>query len=193
MLDAWDLARDETAGLSCKAFGVGAIMRMPGRLRISWQDGMTLKLEFDAGAQTRLLQFDSSPPPAEPTWQGHSIAQWEVAGQPIDLAAPAPGPGRGAPPGAGRGGSLKAVTTGMREGYLRKNGVPYSASAVVTEYFDRVEYPNGDIVLLVRTVVDDARYLQQPFITSTHFKLEADGSKWTPTPCKIDPPTARIE
>src|SRR5438093_3043070 len=55
LADMWDLAKDEAAGLACKAFGVGNIMRMPGRLHISWQDDMTLKLEFDAGTQTRLL------------------------------------------------------------------------------------------------------------------------------------------
>jgi hypothetical protein len=77
----------------------------------------------------------------------------------------------------------------MREGHLRKNGIPYSADAVVTEYFDRVgPEPNGDVFLIVRTVVEDPKYLQLPFITSTNFKLEPDGSKWSPTPCKIDPP-----
>jgi hypothetical protein len=25
--------------------------------------------------------------------------------------------------------------------------------------------------------------LQMPFLTSTHFKKEADGAKWMPTPC----------
>jgi len=88
-----------------------------------------------------------------------------------------------------RGGSLKVVTTNMREGHLRKNGIPYSSDAVVTEYFDRVgPEPNGDVFLIVRTVVEDPKYLQLPFITSTNFKLEPDGSKWNPTPCKIDPP-----
>jgi hypothetical protein len=88
-----------------------------------------------------------------------------------------------------RGGSLFVTTTNFRDGYLRKNGVPYSANATITEYFDKVgPEPNGDVILLVRTVVDDPKYLQLPFITSTHFKLEKDGSKWTPSPCKIDPP-----
>ncbi len=196
--DAWDLAKDEAAGLACKPFGVGNIMRMPGRLRITWQDDLTLKIEFDAGTQTRLLHFSEAPSPAEPTWQGHSTAQWEVAGQRINLGADAAGPGRGAVPGgpgrgAGRGGSLSVVTTKMREGYLRKNGVPYSTNAVVTEYFDRLgPEPNGDVILLVRTVVDDPTYLQQPFITSTNFKLEPNDSKWTPSPCKIDPPAVQM-
>jgi hypothetical protein len=207
--DMWDLAKDEVGGNACKPFGVGNIMRMPGRLHISWQDESALKLEFDAGTQTRLLHFDAAPPPAgtERTWQGYSVAEWEVAGQELQLdrngvpvVAPTGG-GRGAGRGAGggggrggrgeapRGGSLKVVTTNMREGYLRKNGVPYSEAAVVSEYFDRLgPEPNGDVILIVRTVVDDPKYLAQPFITSTHFKLEPNGSKWNPTPCKIEPP-----
>jgi hypothetical protein len=202
--DAWDLARDESSGNACKPFGVAGLMRMPGRVHISWQDDDTLKVEFDAGTQTRLLHFGAGKPPSgEKTWQGYSTAQWEIAGQAVNLDrngipnGPSPagggagnrgrgGAGRGGPP---RGGSLKVDTTNFRDGYLRKNGVPYSANAQVEEYFDRVgPEPNGDVILLVRMVVDDPKYLNQPFITSTHFKLEKDGSKWNPTPCKIDPP-----
>ena len=53
-------------------------MRLPGRLRISWQDDTTLKVETDTGTQTRLLRFGAAPAPAEPTWQGHSVAQWNA-------------------------------------------------------------------------------------------------------------------
>ncbi len=197
--DSWNLAKDDSAGLSCKPYGIGNIMRMPGRMHITWQDDNTMKAEFDAGTQTRLLHF--SPKPAKmdaPSWQGYSAAEWQVAGQALNLdrngipqAAPGGrggrgGAGRGGPP---RGGSLFVTTTNFREGYLRKNGVPYSANATITEYFDKVgPEPNGDVILLVRTVVDDPKYLQVPFITSTHFKLERDGAKWNPSPCKIDPP-----
>jgi hypothetical protein len=196
--DLWNLAKDDAAGLSCKPYGIGNIMRMPGRLHITWQDDSTLKLEFDAGTQTRLLHFDKKPAAlGPPTWQGHSHADWQVAGQAVALdrngvpngpspGAGAGGRGRGGPPA---GGSLFVTTTDFREGYLRKNGVPYSASANITEYLDRVgPEPNGDVILVVRTVVDDSKYLQTPFITSTHFRLEKDGSKWNPSPCKIDPP-----
>jgi hypothetical protein len=41
---------------------------------------------------------------------------------------------------------------------------------------------------LLRTMVDDPKYLNQPFVTSTHFRLEPDASRWHPTPCKTDPP-----
>jgi hypothetical protein len=199
--DTWDLAKDEASGNACKPFGVGNIMRMPGRLRITWQDDTTLKLEFDAGTQTRLLNFGGKPPAGgEKSWQGQSVAEWEIAGQrQIDRnGIPIAGGGRGGGGGGGsadgpdqapKGGSLKVVTTNMREGHLRKNGIPYSADAVVTEYFDRVgPEPNGDVFLIVRTVVEDPKYLDQPFITSTNFKLEPNGSKWNPTACKIDPP-----
>jgi hypothetical protein len=200
--DTWNLSKDEAAGLSCKPYGVANIMRMPGRMHITWQDDTTLKAEFDAGTQTRLLRFTGSAPAAgEKTWQGFSSAAWEIAGQQVNvdrngipIAAPAAGRGGGGRGGRGavappRGGSLRVVTTNFRDGYLRKNGVPYSAAATITEYFDRVgPEPNGDVILLVRTVVEDPKYLQMPFITSTHFKLEKDGAKWNPTPCKIDPP-----
>jgi len=204
--DSWDFAKDEAAGLSCKPYGIGNIVRMPGRMRITWQDDKTLKAEFDAGTQTRLLHFDQKPASLGPaTWQGYSHAEWQVAGQTLDLdrngipqfgggggggGGGAGGRGRGGRGGAApRGGSLFVATTNFREGYLRKNGVPYSANATITEYFDKVgPEPNGDVILLVRTVVDDPKYLQTPFITSTHFKLEKDGAKWSPSPCKIDPP-----
>jgi len=186
--EAWDYAREQTADNACKPFGVGGLTRMPGRLHVTWQDDRTLKLEFDAGTQTRLLRFGQAPPSPAPTWQGDSAAAWEFAGgvetdrNGIPAATAA---GRGARPRADapKGGSLRVTTTNFRPGFLRKNGVPYSATAKIEEYFDRITYPNGDTFLLVRTVVDDPVYLQLPFITSTNFKLEKDGSKWHPTPC----------
>ena len=87
-----------------------------------------------------------------------------------------------------QGGSLRAVTRHMRAGYLRKNGVPYSEDAVVTEAFHRHDEPNGDVWFTVTTIVEDPRYLTQPFITSTSFRKEADQSKWNPTPCQTAAP-----
>jgi hypothetical protein len=204
--DAWDPAKDTAAGNACKSYGAAAIMRVPGRLHISWQDDTTLKIETDAGTQTRLLHFTGTPG-GDPSWQGYSAAVWEIAGGGGGRGAPAPAPapaggtgvpagGAAAAPAAGqarggrggaappRGGSLKATTTRLKEGYLRKNGVPYSENAVVTEYFDRHTESNGDEWFTVTTIVDDPKYLQQSFITSTHFKKEADASKWYPSACK---------
>src|SRR6185436_9027347 len=125
--DLWDPAKDEASGNQCKAYGVGNIMRMPGRLHITWQDDQTLKLEFDAGTQTRLLHFEGSAPAgAEPTWQGYSTAQWEIGGQqPLDRNGIPVAPGTILPAGGAgsgnrvagdalRGGSLKVNTTNFR-------------------------------------------------------------------------------
>src|SRR6266852_2533716 len=49
--DAWAPAKDTAAGNACKSYGAAAIMRVPGRLHISWQDDTTLKIETDAGNQ----------------------------------------------------------------------------------------------------------------------------------------------
>jgi hypothetical protein len=184
--DAWDLAKDEASRTQCRAYGAAAIMRMPGRVRISWENDTTLRIETDAGTQTRLLQFGESRELAgEPTWQGLSVASWEgrpSAGGGGGQAPAATGQGQQAPEPP-RGGSLKVVTTHMRPGYLRKNGVPYSENAVVTEYFDR-HAAYGTEWFTVTTIVEDPKYLNQPFITSSHFKREPDGSKWNPTPCE---------
>jgi hypothetical protein len=158
--DAWDPAADEAAGNQCKAYGAGAIMRLAARFHITWQDDSTLRIDSDAGMQTRLLHFNGPPSsPGARTWQGYSTAQWE------------------------RPASLKVATNNLRAGYLRKNGVPYSENATVTEYFDIGPIPGGGQLLLVTAIVDDPQYLRQPFTTSSQFKKEADGSKWDPTPC----------
>ena len=172
--DAWDPAKDTAAGEQCRGYGAAAIMRLPGRIRISWQDDMTLKVEAEAGAQTRLFHFTPTPPPATPDWQGTSVANWL-----------APGGGRRGGVGT-RGGQLRVVTTNARPGYLRKNGIPYSANARVTEHFTPVTEPNGDRWLVVTTLVEDPQYLSSRFQVSSHFKKEPDGAAWSPTPCTAD-------
>lgn len=172
--NAWDPAKDEAAGEACKAYGAGNIMRMPGRIHITWQDGNTLKVETDTGTQTRLFHFGKpQQPTAAPDWQGFSAAQWELAGG---------GPRRKA--AASQGGDLKVVITHIRPGYLQKNGVPYSADAVITEHFDLLsKEANGDQWLIVTTLVDDPQYLNRSFQRSTHFKRLPDASGWDPSPC----------
>ncbi len=169
--DTWDPAKDEAAGEQCRSYGAPAIMRVPGRLHIDWENESTLRIDTDAGKQSRLMHFGALPVPVAPAasapWQGSSAARWDV-------------PGRGPAP---RGGSMKVVTTHIRPGYLRKNGVPYSADATLTEYYSRTIEPNGDSWLIVTTIVDDPKYLTQPFITSTHFKKQADAAGWNPSAC----------
>jgi hypothetical protein len=172
LADSWNPAKDEAEGNACKAYGAAGILRMPGRIHITWQDDNILKLETDTGEQTRLFRFGRpQPASAAPDWQGFSVAQWENAGG-----------GRGR--GALQGGDLRVVTTRMRPGYLQKNGVPYSADAVITEHFDLLnKEANGDQWLIVTTLVEDPQYLTQPFQRSTHFKRLADGSGWDPSSC----------
>jgi hypothetical protein len=191
--DQWTPAMDGR----CEAFGAGGVMRMPTRVHITWQDDSTLKIETDAGTQTRLFHFnESAPQSAARSLQGNSIATWEFAGGRGAgggrgaAAAPQPGGGAAAA-GGGRGGappqrfgSLKVVTTNLREGWLRRNGVPYSDRTTVTEYYDRFTSTNGDEWFFVTTAVNDPKYLAQEFVTSSHFKKEADGSKWSPSTCK---------
>ena len=175
--DQWDPAKDEREGNQCRAYGAGNIMRIPERLHVYWSNDQTLRMDTDAGMQTRLFHFDDSKwRGGVPQWQGDSVAAWEKMSQKkytVRLGGPVPG----------KGGTLKVVTTHMRPGYLRKNGVPYSGNAVLTEYYDRFEYKDHSY-LLVTSVVEDPEYLTTAFVTSGQFKREPDASKWNPSPCR---------
>jgi len=168
--DAWDPVRDEAEGNACKAYGVGGIMRMPGRIRVSWDNASTLEIQTDAGRQTRLLHFDEPSATDELTWQGVSKAEWQFHQA-----------GFGQPP---VNGTLKVVTTGMRPGYFRKNGVPYSENAVLTEFYDVFTQHDGTIWLQILSVLEDPTYYATPLITSTNFRRQNDRSGWNPTPCR---------
>jgi len=172
LINAWDPAADEKAGLQCRSYGAAAIMNVPGRLHITWQDANTLRIDTDAGTQTRRFRFgDALASPkrdnakAGASWQGESSAQWTKTA-------------------SNEGGSsLRVVTSNLRAGYLRKNGVPYSERTTIREHFDLAPLPDGGQLLLVNTVVEDPVYLNAPYVTSPHFKKEPNGSKWEPTPC----------
>jgi hypothetical protein len=165
--NTWEPPKDSNAPLACAYYGAAALMRIPGRVHITWDNDTTLKIETDAGNQTRLLHFDGAPS-NESSLQGDSIAQWEPAGS-----------GRG----QAKSGDLKVVTTHLLPGYLRTNGVPYSANTTVTEFYDRLHAPNGDDWLVVLTEVRDPEYLAMPFVTTTHFKKLPDATGWSPQPC----------
>jgi hypothetical protein len=164
--DAWDPAKDQAAGEQCKGYGAPAIVRLPGRLRIGWQDDTTLKLEFEAGNQTRIFRFSAAPSAAEPSWQGHSVAEWQYTVNPP------------------RSGELKVVTNRLRPGYLRKNGVPYSANTTMTEYYHRMTAPTGDVWLTIVTETKDPDNLREPFVQSTHFKKLPVNATFKPEPCE---------
>lgn len=170
--NSWD---PDSSADDCKVYGAAAIMRLPLRIHITWEDDSTLRLDTDHGMQTRRFHFsdDAAARSAPPSLQGYSAAQW--AGNPggrFEFVNVMP-----------ELSYLKVVTTNLEPGYLRKNGVPYSDNTVLTEYF---EYHSdfGDEWITVTTIVNDPTYLAQEFITSSSFKkLDGDGS-WNSVPCQ---------
>lgn len=201
--DAFDPAADEAAGTVCKAHGVGAVMRIPGRLHITWQDDNTLKVEMDAGRQTRLLRFapKQADLAAPPTLQGLSIASWELPSSVGFLAVGGDPPTRGflsdnigagifappSPPGSAKQGygSIRVQTSRALPGYLRKNGLPYGAEMSMTEYWDLRIAPDGSQWLAISAELDDPQYLQSPYAFAPTFKREPDGKKWRPSDCSL--------
>ena len=177
--NAWDPDKDITDNNQCKAYGAVGVMQRPGRLHITWTDDNTLKIDADAGTQSRTWHFGPPLPIyGSPTLQGISNAKWE-------------GPGFG---GGGRGfgartaappktATLHVETTYMLPGYLRKNGVPYSDKAVLNEFVNLVEGQKNDAYIVLTAVVDDPVYLTGPFVRTYNFKKEPDGKAWDPTPC----------
>ena len=165
--DAWDPAKEEASGDLCKSYGAPALLRVPGRLHITWQDDQTLRMDADAGKQTRIFHFGDWKAPAGPrTIQGDSVAEWQAGG------------GRGATDG-----TLQVTTSNLKAGFLRKNGVPYSDNAGLKEYYEVITQPDGSPLLVVTIVTTDPEYLRQPFVISSHFKKEPGDAKWSPTAC----------
>ncbi len=196
--DTWDAAKDIAAGKQCMSYGAPGIMRVPERLHITWASGGSLKIETDAGKQTRTFSFDRSAQSAgaAPSMQGSSVARWQTpqvtraytskisAQDPNTPGFPGIQPQPQPPDTSKLGGTLQVVTTRLRPGYLRNNGVPYSANTVLTEYYD-VHGRKGEEYLVVTQIVDDPQYLNVPWVTSNHFRRERDASKWNPRPCEL--------
>jgi hypothetical protein len=169
--NGWDPQADTAAGLACKAYGAGGLMRIPTRLNISWANDNILSIETDAGQQTRLLKFGSEQDGAGAgSLQGVSNASWDLQRE-------------GGRRGPVVNGTLDVTTTAMQPGYFRRNGIPYGEQAKMTEYFEMVTEANGDQYLIVISVLEDPQYLTQPVMTSTNFKREPDDSKWNPSAC----------
>ena len=192
----WDPSKDEASGEACRSYGAAALLQVPGRLHITWQDDNTLRLDTDSGTQTRLFHFGGSPPANEkPSWQGYSAAEWG-GDEPRDRRDGQGGPvqdkeGRLVVDRAQQKPAdyLRVVTTHLRPGYLQKNGVPYSANAIVEDYFDVFSDPyTKNTWLVVTTMVSDPQYLIEPLLMHAHFKKLPDASGWDPTPCKANEP-----
>ena len=170
LADTWDPAKDEAAGEQCRSYGAPNIMKVPGRLHITWVDDRTLKLETDAGQQTRTFSFGRAQGQGG-DWQGVSEASWDTVFVGNGLIS------RDVPSGA-----LKVVTTKLKPGYLQKNGVPYSANGVLTEYFDVIKDAAGEYIVDSVTF-EDPTYLTSKYETAVTFKKQGDASGWNPQPC----------
>jgi hypothetical protein len=183
LADAFRAAVDTAAGKQCEAYGAAVIMRLPEHLHIHWQDADVLRVDTDAGMQTRLLRFRAAAAGAAPeaSWQGWSAAKWV-----LDAGGAAAGPAAGAANAPHvHYGSLQVLTDHLLPGLLRKNGVPYSAATRLTEWWDLRVEPEGDQWLTITSTVEDPQYLQAPLIYDSIFQKEPDGSKWAPAPCSL--------
>jgi len=176
LANAWSPAADDIE--SCLAFGGAGIVRYPGRLHISWENEGTLRIDYSAGNQTRLLHFneDSDAGSMNTSIQGYTTANWYKERQTRGL-------GFGGPVRSFEGGNLQTLTTNLLSAYLQRNGVPYSAEASVRDFYKVIDAP-GDKWLIVTSVVSDPVYLTQDWITSTNFKYEPNGDNWNPTACR---------
>jgi len=176
--DSWSPAADIAAGQECKAYGVASVMRIPERLHITWQDDSTLRVETDAGMQTRLLRFKTlgGGRGGRPSIQGLSVATWEFSvgpnGGEAEPSTRGPDSRRATIPHFG---ALKVSTSHVSAGYLRKNGVPYSEQVTMLEYWETYDGPDGHQWLTIPTELDDPKYLQAPYDFAPIFRKEADG------------------
>lgn len=193
--DTFDRAAAEAAGKQCEAHGGGIVMDLPERIHISWPDANDLRVDTDTAMQTRLLHFvsarmagragaqaasPSQPAEIQPSLQGYSVARWVL-----------PGGGQrfGASGGAPHShyGSIQVTTDHMLPGLLRTNGIPYSADAKKTEWWDLRQESAGEQWLVISTTLVDPQYLTRPYVYDPIFQKEADGAKWDPTPCSLTP------
>jgi hypothetical protein len=174
---------EQDVGNECRAYGAATIMSEPSRLRISWVDDMTLLMEVDSGMQNRTFHFNEADSSGAPSRQGFTVASWERNAPPrgrvrapatrnpafiIDASAPK---------------TLEAHTNNLIPGYLRKNGIPHSDQATVTEYINVIEIADGTTWLIDTVIVEDPIFLSQPYVISRNFKKEDDDSKWNPQGC----------
>jgi hypothetical protein len=100
--------------------------------------------------------MDNHPHPPEyaaHTWQGFSTGRWE-------------------------GNTLAVKTDHLKEGWIRRNGIPRSDRAVISTHLLR-----HDHYLTVVVLIYDPVYLTEPFIRSTDF-VAAPQQKIAPYPCE---------
>ena len=161
--DTWVATLLELPENQCRPHPSDYAWRGPALLRI-WKevDPQTQKLvayhthiSWQSPEQTIYMDGRPHPPPYAPhTWQGFSTGKWQ-------------------------GDILTVTTDHLKEGWIRRNGIPRSANAVVTTYFLRHES-----YLTVTVLISDPAYLTEPFIRTTDF-VNAPQQQAAPYPCEV--------
>jgi hypothetical protein len=146
----------------CRPHSADYIWRGPSPVRI-WKEVDPISREITAWhaewlrSVDRPIYMDGRPRPspnAPHTWAGFSTAKWE-------------------------GEILVTTVTHLKEGYIRRNGIPRSDQATLNEYWIR----HGDHLTVV-TVVTDPIYLTEPFVRSTDYELDLN-QQIPPYPCTV--------
>jgi hypothetical protein len=159
---AWDASIQTLPEWQCRPHSADYIWRGPSNLRISKEvDPVSREITaFHAEwlrSVDRPVYLDGRAHPPENalhTWAGFSTGKWE-------------------------GDTLVITTTHLKEGYLRRNGLPRSDKATLSERWIR----NGDF-LTVMTIIYDPVYLTEPLVRTTDYELNVN-QNIPPYPCGI--------
>jgi glyoxylase-like metal-dependent hydrolase (beta-lactamase superfamily II) len=160
--EAWDASIQTLPEWQCRPHSADYIWRGPSNLRIS-KEVDPVSREITAFHAEWLRSVDRAvyldgrphpPPDALHTWAGFSTAKWN-------------------------GDVLTVTVTHLKEGYLRRNGLPRSDKATLTEHWIR----NGDL-LTVMTIINDPVYLTEPFVRTTDYELDLR-QQVPPYPCGV--------
>lgn len=160
--EAWDASIQTLPEWQCRPHSADYIWRGPSQLRI-WKEVDPVSREIVAfhaewlRSVDRPIYLDGRPHPPDDalhTWAGYSTAKWD-------------------------GDILTVTVTHLKEGYLRRNGLPRSDRATLTEHWIR----NGDF-LTIMTIVNDPVYLTEPFVRTTDYELNVN-QQIPPYPCGV--------
>ena len=152
--ESWDPARITMPEEQCRVHISPYIYRGPTNIAIfderdpSTRELIAIKHRISSFDQERTIYMDGRPHPpayAPHTWMGFSTGVWQ-------------------------GNMLVVTTTHIKKGWLRRNGVPESDLATLTEYFVRT----GDVLTRV-SAISDPVYLTEPRVKSEEFVLNTQG------------------
>lgn len=160
---AWDPSRLTLPEHQCQVHVAPYIFGGPLSLRI-WEEKdpqsqavIAIRQYISTYEQDRTIWMDGRPHPspnAAHTWMGFSTGKWE-------------------------GNGLTVYTTHLKQGELRRNGLPESDQATLIEHFIR----HGDLLTHV-SIVTDPVYLTEPFVRTQTFRLAlSEGLNWL-YPCE---------